>query len=73
MTVANFWNCVQFGSFVLFMATVVFFGKKLIERFNNGEKFRWREWTASALLAAHFICGLVYYVASLVNTGIVKI
>ena len=73
MTVANFWNCVQFGSFVLFMAVIVFFGKKLIERYNNGEKFRWQEWTASALLAAHFVCGIVYYVASLVNTGIVKI
>lgn len=73
MTVANFWNCVQFGSFVLFMAAVVFFGKKLIERSNSGEKFRWHEWTASALLAAHFVCGIVYYVASLVTTGIVKI
>ena len=73
ISVALFWNCVQFGSFVLFMATVVFFGKKLIERFNNGEKFRWREWTVSALLAAHFICGVVYYVASLAVTGIIKI
>ncbi len=71
MPSANFWNSVQFGSFVLFMAAVIFFGKKLIERSNNGEKCRWGEWTAGGLLAAHFICGLVYYVASLLNSGII--
>lgn len=73
MAVANFWNCVQFGSFVLFMAAVVFFGKKLIECIKGLEKFHWREWSAIALLAAQFVCGLVYYVSALLFTGLIKI
>ena len=73
MTVANFWNCVQYATFVLFMVSVTFFGKKMIVRFNSGIKLTWRELTGSGLLAVHFICGLVYYGASLVIIGSVKI
>lgn len=73
MGVANFWNGVQFGTFVLFMACVVFFGKRVIHQQKRVGKITWREWTSGSLLAAHFICGLVYYVSALLFTGVVKI
>jgi hypothetical protein len=72
MGVANFWNSVQFATFVFFMTSVVFFGKKVIAQRTETKNLTWREWTAGALLAAHFICGLVYYVAALLFTGVVK-
>lgn len=72
MGVANFWNCVQFATFVLFMTSVAFFGRRVIAQRTGNTKITWREWTAGGLLAAHFVCGLVYYVAALSFSGIVK-
>jgi len=72
MGVANFWNCVQFATFVLFTTSVVFFGKKVIAQRAENSKLTWREWTTGGLLAAHFICGLVYFVAALTFAGVVK-
>jgi hypothetical protein len=73
MGVANFWNCVQFATFVLFMASVVFFGKQVIEYRKRNEKLSWREWSSGTLVVLHFLCGLVYFVSALFYNGIVKI
>lgn len=72
MSVANFWNCVQFGTFVLFFATIVFYGRIVIERWTSNQKLSWREWSGGALLAAHFICGVIYFVSAIIYGGIVK-
>jgi hypothetical protein len=72
MAVTNFWNCIQFATFVSFMVSVIFFGKQILIKLRSHERLTWREWTTGSLLAAHFICGMVYYVASITYMGIVK-
>jgi hypothetical protein len=68
----NFWNSPMIAVFILFYVTVVYYFKSLIEKVKAGQKLDWKDTVLLSILAAHVICGIVYYAASLINTGAMR-
>ena len=71
MGVNNFWNSPMIGVFVLFFVTIAYWGKDLIENIRSNRKLSGRQIVTSCVLGLHFICGIIYYVATLLNTGVI--
>jgi hypothetical protein len=69
----NFWNCVMIANFVLFFTTVKFWGKDIVKSISNHQKLGAKQMIVSGVLALHLLCGIIYFIATLFNTGVLVV
>ncbi|MCX6055160.1 MAG: hypothetical protein NTZ74_09655 [Chloroflexi bacterium] len=70
MGLNNLWNSPTLGAFILFFITVAWWGKDLLDSRQAQKKITKKQIVTSTLLLLHFICGIIYYVAILINIGV---
>lgn len=68
--VLNFWNSPAIGVFILFFVTISFWGKELTKTILQGEKLSSKQLIATVVLILHLICGIIYLIATILNTGV---
>ena len=73
LVVNNFWNGPMIGAFVLFFVTVSWWGRDVVKTRRQKLKLTKKQIVTSGLLALHFICGIVYYVATMLNAKVLVV
>lgn len=68
--VNNFWNGPMIGVFVLFFVTVSYWGKDILTKVKHKEKLSTSQIVSSSVLGIHVICGIIYYVATLISNSV---
>lgn len=69
--VNNFWNSPMIAIFVLFFVTIKYWGTDLVITFQQKKKMAAGQLLTTMFLSLHFICGIIYYVATVLNTGVI--
>lgn len=70
MGLNNLWNSPTLGAFILFLVTVMWWGKDLMKSRQAQTKLTKNQLITSSILLLHLVCGIIYYAAVLVNTGV---
>jgi hypothetical protein len=68
--VLNFWNSAMIANFVLFFTTVKFYGRDIYENIATRKKLSSKQIVASGVLVLHLLCGIIYFIATLLNKGV---
>jgi len=68
----NFWNGVQIANFLLFAVSAGFLGNLVLQKKEYKQHLIWKEIVPLILLGAHLLCGIAYYVLSMLTNGVVK-
>lgn len=66
----NFWNGNMIGMFILFFVSIEFWGKDIISKVKNKSRLFFSDYSLIIALGLHLLCGIIYYFATLANTGI---
>jgi hypothetical protein len=70
MGLNNFWNSPDIGIFVLFFVTIAWWGKDLVNSYRAKTKISKKQVATTCILLLHFLCGIVYYIAIMINTSV---
>ncbi len=68
----NFWNGVDIGTFLLFAVSAGFLGNLVLQKKETRQQLTWKEIVPLVLLGAHLLCGIAYFVLSLMTNGVVE-
>jgi hypothetical protein len=66
----NFWNSTMIGVFVLFFVCISFWGKDILNNIKNKRSLSKKQITVSVIFGLHIICGIIYLIATILNTGV---
>jgi len=67
----NVWNSPMIAIFLIFFVTVKYWMNDLITTFEQKKKMVTTQIITTSLLGLHLICGIIYYIATLINSGII--
>lgn len=68
----NSWNSPMIAVFLLFLVTIIYYAEGVVTHYRANKKWLMkREILPAVVLVLHFVCGVIYYVATLLNTGII--
>ena len=68
----NSWNSPMIAVFLLFLVTIIYYAEGMVANYRANRKWLTkRDILPGAVLALHLACGIIYYVATLLNMGII--
>lgn len=70
MGLNNLWNSPTIAGYVIFFIAILWWGGDLLRTYQSRKKITKNQIITSSILVLHLVCGIIYYVAIMINTGV---